>query len=85
MHVEIKKLTKNNSQRKEEIVGKNTSFGAGYGAEFWWKLHFNGTDKNGLRTDIEVTLTEKERVKFIKEFETQVMEFKKYIKNKGDE
>jgi hypothetical protein len=83
MHIEIQKITSNGSRKKEPIVGKGTSFGGGHGAEFWWKLHFNGTDKNGLKTTVEVQLSEKERVKFLKEFSNHVDKFKEYIKEKG--
>ncbi|MEK6829090.1 MAG: hypothetical protein AABY15_03105 [Nanoarchaeota archaeon] len=82
MHITVNKTTKNNSVRKDKISGTHINLGAGYGAEFWWMIHFHGKDKNGLSAQIEVQLSDKECEKFIKDLENKISEFKKYIKDK---
>ena len=83
MNIDIKKITKNNSKRTESIAGSDIDFGVGHSTDFWWTIHFNGKDKNGLRTDVAVQMNEGERIKFIEEFEKYVEVWKKYIKEKN--
>lgn len=82
MNIKIKKTTKSNSRREEPIKGKKISFSSGHGGGFWWNIHFEGIDKNGLPTDIEIQLSEEERVKFLEDFSKSVESWKAHINSK---
>lgn len=81
MNLRINKTKSNGVRTKEEIPATRTEFGAGYGADFWWKLHFHGKDKNGRTVVIDVEMDEKEREKFIADFEEYTKKWKEHIKN----
>lgn len=82
MNFKIKKTTKNNSRRQEDIQGKEISYSCGHSDEFWWNIHFEGKDKNGLSVQVEVTMNEKERIEFLKSFEERVNSWKNHINSK---